>query len=201
MFSELLLLRHRSRSPSEANSFLHNPFPCILFAIVLCICLLTLTFLMRTFWEMKWTTKQNVKIKDNPGFPRKAMQHCARNAPQPQRCVTSCPLHIWVPVITRPFVYAFMFSPHIGMLKEAWLPLSYWGKVKRLWLMFKYPAVWGLHWDGLRPAQRWGSEQICQTEPTSIGNTSPIAVGDITSYGTALQVSLLCVISLYERFG
>lgn len=85
---------------------------------------------------------------------------------------------------TRPFVYTFIFSPDVGVLKEAWLSASYQGNGKKLWLMFEVCSM-GLPWGGLIPAQRWGPGNICQIWLTSIGNKNPKAV-EITSSGAAL---------------
>lgn len=165
MLSEFLLLRHRSRSPSEASSFLHYPISRILVVITLCICLLTLTFLMRTGWKMKSTTKQNAEMKGDPGFPWKAMQDWDRNGPQPRRCVT------WWPWVYPTYVRTCHIPGPLYMLLWLALILAFWRRLGYPylteekwgnWLLFKRLAVWGLHRDGLGPAQRWGSAKICQ---------------------------------------
>lgn len=130
-----------------ASSFLNYPLSCILFAIVLCICILTLIFLMRTGREVENEMNhknrilgkraiQDLCVSGHPGLWRKC-------TPTPRAVLasglgstlytcqilgTSCKLS------SLAVILAFRKRPHF-----AHVTLS---------LMLRHLAIWGLHWGG-----------------------------------------------------
>lgn len=105
---------HRSTSPSEASSFLNYPFSWALFVIVLCLCILTLTFLMRRSRGGKWNEPQSKMLRKRviQDFCVRPSRTVVGMAPGPVAVLhrgPGCTLYFWAPVIYQARCLYFHF--------------------------------------------------------------------------------------------